>query len=227
MDSFWEIVAVGTIFSSFIFVCGILGNIQVLQGVKGWLDMASKARWRWWQYLFVGVGVLGFSISIGFAFCEILEMKQSSLVLTEAKIQSPSKNDQMLAISIENKGNQAAKNVVTWFLLFEQSLNLNIPPLDTGIRIEANPIGIGKEVSWFYPVKIESNTLPFFVVFQIQSTGGLSNKKYLQSFFLKFSGTRQDGSYFEQLFNAELKEKERIEEYMQKRGTPLYETLSQ
>ena len=60
---------------------------------------------------------------------------------------------------------------------------------------------------------------PSFVVFQLQYTDTQSDKRYTQTFFLRFLG--ESSASGPRFYNANREEKARIEQYVQYRGTPL------
>lgn len=132
------------------------------------------------------------------------ENNRSYLVRSKAIIQSPSEHNHflldpeqnyVLIVSVKNDGTRKAKDVITRLLGLEESLDPSTAPLHEAIIREANPVEVGRTLNRYSFLKIGPSTHPFLVVFQVQYADGKSGKTYLQSFFLKFRGSRQDGSY--------------------------------
>lgn len=135
-----------------------------------------------------------------------------------AQIHELSPGLRYLTVSVQNNS-VPAENVVSHLLVLEEALDPNNEPLHTKREEIANPVGSGGILSQHWgAVKIERNTRPAFVVFQVRYTNVLDNEAYSQALYLKFAGSSQDGTFIQQLFNASSDEKSKIERYMEKRG---------
>ena len=137
---------------------------------------------------------------------------------SQAHIYEVSPGVRYLTVSVQNNS-IVADNVVSHLLVLQQSLNVNKGPLHTKRAEIANPVGPSGILSQHWgPIKVDRNTLPAFVVFQVRYTNALNNEPQSQAFYLKFAGVTHDGTFIQQLFNASGDEKSKIVRYMEKHG---------
>lgn len=144
---------------------------------------------------------------------------RSYFTQVKAEIQNVSQSILILTVSVQNN-DVPAKDVVSQILVIEESLDPTGEPLLKRRLEEANPVGPRGVFSHYWPVKVGRNARPAFVMFQIRYTDALSDKTYSQDLFLKFLGASQDGTFIQQLFNANSDEKTRMERYVRERGIP-------
>ena len=133
---------------------------------------------------------------------------------SQGKIYQLSKVGQVLTVSVQNN-DTLAQDVVTQLIVLEESLDPTKGPIHIKEIKNANPVG-PSEILYQHWGPIEAKLLgqPAFVVFQIRYTDTLTNETYSQSFFLKFLGTTKDGTFINQLMNANTYEKARMERYI-------------
>ena len=139
---------------------------------------------------------------------------------TQTAIQNVSPGIRILPVSVQNN-DVPAKDVVSQLLVLEESLDPTREPLHTKREEPANAVGPRGIFSHYWSAQIRQLIRPTFIVFQIRYTDALSNETYSQTLFLKFLGAAQDGTFFQQLFNASSDEKTRMERYMRERGIPM------
>ena len=127
----------------------------------------------------------------------------------------------ILTVSVQNN-DIPAQDVSSQLLVLPESLDPTKAPLFTNREESANPIGPRMIFNHrWWPITVNRNTLPAFIVFQIRYSDSLSNETFSQAFYLKFLGTSQDGTFIQQLMNADSYEKTRMERYMKERGIPM------
>ena len=129
-----------------------------------------------------------------------------------------------LRVSVQNN-NKPAKNVINQLMLLDERLDPTMEPLRTQRIENANDIGRLQILSRYTPVTVGSNTRAAFVVFEIRYTDALTNGIYSQIWFMKFQGSSQDGTFIQQLFDANYDERTRIESYIEQRNIPVLAAL--
>lgn len=147
-------------------------------------------------------------------FCFTVE--HSRLTIDEGKLL-------LFGMNAMNNTDSIKTDIASRLFLLDWSLDQNTAPLYISQEIHPNPEGPGGDFEHVVGFKIGLFSLPLYAVFEVRCMDGISEKPASQIEFMKI-GT-EAGILEDAVYSADIHEKARIEEYMRKRGIPLYKAL--